>query len=108
MGAARMSLIAGIGLALTLSAPAAALTGWGVASALRTAKPVTISAARAKGSGTQTCQVQRRDRKAKSPKLAVVGDARSYAVVACEQPPRSQVITPTLKQATASALAALG
>ncbi len=38
----------------------------------------------------------------------VVGTARKTAVVACEQPPRSQVLGPGLKQSAANVLAALG
>src|SRR5579863_402221 len=63
----------------------------------------------AKSSKTHTCQAGSRRRRVSSERSALIGSSRQTAVVACEQPPRSQLLLPqTLSRAVASALAAIG
>ena len=107
MRLARASLGATAAL-LVAAAPAAALTGGGISSALHSGRAVTISVTGSRGSSNQTCQAEKRGRTSNTTP-ALLGNARKIAVVACEQPPRSEIVTPSmLKQATASALATLG
>jgi len=62
-----------------------------------------------RGSKTHTCQAGGSDRAATASRSAVIGTAHKTAVVACEQPPRSQLLDPqALDHAAANALAALG
>jgi hypothetical protein len=106
MGSLRLRVLAASALALVGAAPAAAVTGAGFSHALRSGNAVTIAIRTTRTSKNQTCQAQNRKSTAKA---ALLGNAHKFAVVACEQPPRSQLVTPTmLKQATASALATLG
>jgi hypothetical protein len=86
--------------------PALALSGSGVTTKLTAPRVSTVADGKTE-TKTHTCQAgDTRDRtKAHS---AVVGTARKTAVVACEQPPRSQVLGPGLKQSAANVLAALG
>ena len=91
---------------LVLAAPAAALTGAGTSSALHSGRAVTINVTQSRGSN-QTCQAEKHGRTSES--NPVLGNGRKIAVVACEQPPRSEFVTPNmLKQATATALATIG
>jgi hypothetical protein len=93
--------------ALAVAAPAGALSGEGITATL-TAPKVTTAAAAAKSTAkTHTCQAGDTREKAKA-HSAIVGSARKTAVVACEQPPRSELLGPGLKQAATNALAALG
>jgi hypothetical protein len=60
----------------------------------------------AKKSKTQTCQAGSRQRTSTTAKSALVGDTHKAAVVACEQPPRSELLVPLpLKRAMTNALA---
>jgi len=93
--------VLGITLALAIAAPAAAIPGGGLAAALRTS--VTVASTRTAAS--HTCQAGRNHEKTK---LTVAGDARKPAVVACEQPPKSDLISPSLKQTAANAVSTLG
>ena len=91
---------------LVVAAPAEALSGEGITTTLTVAK-VTTTAAGKSTAKTHTCQAGDTKEKAQA-HSAVVGSARKTAVVACEQPPRSELLGPGLKQAAANALAALG
>ena len=104
-----MSLLAGTALSLAAAGPAAAMTGLGVRSALHHGDAMTLTATAKKDAKTRTCQAGGNERQAGATKATPVVNARDYPVVACEQPPRSHPLLPgTLKQATSSALAALG
>ena len=89
-------------VALAAVAPAAALSGEGITAKLDAPGVSAKSSAK-----THTCQAGDTKEKVKS-HSAVIGSARKTAVVACEQPPRSELLGPGLKQAAANALAALG
>jgi hypothetical protein len=93
-----------VGLAAV--APAAALSGEGITAKLA-APGVSAVAAGKSTAKTHTCQAGDTKEKARS-HSALVGTARKTAVVACEQPPRSELLGSGLKQAAANALAALG
>jgi len=55
---------------------------------------------------TQTCQAGSRQRAATAARTALVGDTHKAAVVACEEPPRSELLVPLpLKHAMTNALA---
>jgi hypothetical protein len=92
--------------ALAAAGPAAGLSSEGISSALY-AKRIASSSASKSAAKTHTCQAGDTKEKARA-RSAIVGGARKTAVVACEQPPRSGLIGPGLKQAVASALATLG
>jgi hypothetical protein len=93
-------------VALAAVAPAGALSGEGITAKLST--PGLSTAAAGKSTArTHTCQAGNTREKAKA-HSAIVGSARKTAVVACEQPPRSELLGSGLKQAAANALAALG
>ena len=98
-------ILAGTVLALAVATPAGAVTGYGAAGTLQSLTGLTASK-----SGTKhTCQARAgREAKTTSRKQTLVGTVKNPAVVACEQPPRSQVLNQGLKQAGAAALAALG
>jgi hypothetical protein len=58
---------------------------------------------------TRTCQATLRDRHPSGPRLDVIGSPRRTAIVACEQPPRSELILPqSLKPTSSSAFDELG
>jgi hypothetical protein len=93
-----------VGLAAV--APAGALSGKGITAKLHA--PAVSAVAPSKSTArTHTCQAGDTKEKARS-HSAIVGSARKTAVVACEQPPRSELLGSGLKQAAANALAALG
>jgi hypothetical protein len=98
--------LAALVVALAAVAPAGALSGEGITAKL-TAPGVSSVAAGKATAKTHTCQAGDTKEKAKS-HSAIVGSARKTAVVACEQPPRSELVGSGLKQAAANALAALG
>ena len=100
----RVLPIATMALALIVTAPAAAITGWGISGKLHSGA-VTTAAAKT-GTRQSTCQAGKREKTPKALKLT--GTARNPAVVACEQPPRSDLVTPALKSSPASALATVG
>ena len=89
--------------ALAAAAPAAAVTGgFGVSTALH-ASPFGLAATGAGYNKTHSCQAG--DRSAKT-RRATGG---KFGVVACEQPPRSQLVTPDqIAKATAAALSIFG
>jgi hypothetical protein len=99
------SLLAALALVLVTASPAAAFSGAGVSARLSTsvAKPsIKATGFDVTGSGvarTHTCQASQR----KAPKAV-----RTPAVVACEQPPRSEVTIPSAAQSLASAISQLG
>jgi len=92
-------------VALAAVAPAEALSGEGITASLNAPK---LSASGVKPtSKTHTCQAGDTKEKTKA-HSAIVGSAKKTAVVACEQPPRSELLGPGLKQAASNVLAALG
>ena len=94
--------IAALAATLALVAPAGAFTGEGVTTTLTLARLDGKTQAK-----THTCQAGDTKDKTKA-RSVVVGTARKTAVVACEQPPRSQLLGPGLKQSAANVLSALG
>jgi hypothetical protein len=99
-------LLASLVAALAAVGSAAALSGEGISVKL-SAPGVTTAVAGRSTAKTHTCQAGDTKEKAKA-HSAIVGGARKTAVVACEQPPRSELLGQGLKQAAANALAALG
>jgi hypothetical protein len=108
MGLMRLPLLAATAMSLAVAAPAAAVSGFGVSSALRHEAAVTIAVTGSKKSATHTCQAGSNKREPAPAKSTVIGSPRKYAVVACEQPPKSEVVTSGLKQASIAALATIG
>jgi hypothetical protein len=98
----RLPLVALMATALAVSAPAWALSGNSLTAVL-TAKAFTASKGK---DAKRTCQAGRDVRKG-SAKVTVT-DRHSALVVACEQPPRSEIVLPSLKQSATSALTILG
>jgi hypothetical protein len=98
--------LAALVVALATVAPAGALSGEGITTKLD-APGVSTAAAGRSTAKTHTCQAGDTREKGKS-HSAIVGSARKTAVVACEQPPRSELLGPGLKQAAANVLAGLG
>ena len=92
--------------ALAAAAPAGALSGEGITTTLTAPGLSTVAAGKTEAK-THTCQAGDTKQKVKA-HSAVIGSARKTAVVACEQPPRSELIGPGLKQAAANVVAALG
>ena len=106
MAVSRLPVLAAFAISLAVAAPAGAVSGFGVSSALRPASNLTLAAKTGKDARTHTCQA---GQQGKAPaKAALVSTPRNFAVVACEQPPRSEFITPNLKQSDAAALDTLG
>ena len=104
------AMLVAAALLLVGAAPALAVTGgFGVAKALR-GEPLPIGVAQVSAKNKHTfCEAtgDRTSKLAKASKLTKV--EKQFVPVACEQPPRSQVLTDdALKQATAAALAVLG
>jgi len=92
--------------ALAAVASAGALSSEGITVKL-SAPGISTPAAGKSTARTHTCQAGDTKEKAKA-HSAIVGSARKTAVVACEQPPRSELLGKGLAQAAANALAALG
>ncbi len=102
----RPTLLATTVLTLAVASPAAAVSGYGVTGRLHGATLPTLATTRS--NATHTCQAGAgRDSKG-APKKTVSGTVKKPAVVACEQPPRSEVLGQGLKQAGAAALATFG
>lgn len=101
----RLPLIAATALALAVAAPAGAISGWGVSDTLRR-QVVPTTATVTKSKQAKTCQAGKREKTTSS--LKVVGGAKNPAVVACEQPPRSDLVTPALKSSAATILSGAG
>ena len=79
-----------------------AIAAASVLAALLIAAPAGAAKARDK---SRSCQAG----KAVATKTSVLGSKKRFAVVACEQPPKSNLLAPgTIAKATASALSALG
>jgi hypothetical protein len=93
------------GLALGVASPAAAFSGSGVAGALRA--PGLAVHVSATTSSRNTCQAGA-GHDAKAGSSSLTGTRRKPGVVACEQPPRSEVTGTALEQQGASALATVG
>ena len=93
--------------ALALAAPAAAINiGKSASSALHAVSPAAIATA-TKSDKLHSCQAG--DRRARTGETAGAQTERKAAVVACEQPPRSNLLTPdSIAKATAAALSVLG
>jgi hypothetical protein len=102
MNRSLMLLLAVLVVALAAVGPAGALSSEGIPAKLDAPGVSAKSSAK-----THTCQAGDTKEKVKS-HSAIVGNARKTPVVACEQPPRSELLGPGLKQAAANALAALG
>ena len=98
----RLPLIALTAIALAVAAPASALSGYPLLAGLHS---TTLTVAKAKGT-KHTCQAGRDP--AKGSAKSTLADRHTIPVVACEQPPRSEIVLPSLKQAAASALAIFG
>jgi hypothetical protein len=106
MKRSRSPLLIATVVTLAVASPAAAVTGYGVAGALHAVTSSALTTSKAKA--THTCQAgDGRDSKG-TPKKTVAGTVKKPAVVACEQPPRSEVLAQGLKQAGAAALATFG
>jgi hypothetical protein len=106
MISSRLLVLTATAFALVVAAPAGALTGYGVAGALHVSTLPTV--APTKPEQKHTCQAKSGSKKSSGSSHALVGTVKKPTVVACEQPPRSEVLTQGLKQAGAAALAALG
>ena len=92
----RIPLLALIVVALAVAAPAGALTGYGVAGQLHVATLPALTATKAE---QRTPARPSPGTRATGTRQTLVGTAKKPAVVACEQPPRSTVLTQGLKQA---------
>ena len=103
----RIPLLALTVVALAVVAPAGALTGYGVAGQLHVTGVPTLTTT-SKAEQQHTCQARSGHERATGKTHKLVGTAKNPAVVACEQPPRSTMLTQGLKQAGAAALATLG
>jgi hypothetical protein len=93
--------------ALAVAAPAAAFNiGNSASSALHAASPAAVAAA-VKTDKLHSCQAG--DRRARAGETSAAQTERKAAVVACEQPPKSNLLTPdSVAKATAAALSVLG
>jgi hypothetical protein len=98
--------VAALIAALAAVAPAGALSNEGITVKLN-APGISTTASGKSTAKSHTCQAGDTKEKAKT-HSAIVGSARKTAVVACEQPPRSELLGKGLAQAAANALAALG
>lgn len=98
-------VLATVVAALVVAAPAAAVNiDKSVSNALHASPPT--ASVKASKDRTRTCQAGTRGA---NEHTTIVGDTRRPAVVACEQPPRSEVLTPdSVAKATAAALSVLG
>jgi len=100
----RFVVAAGV-LALLAAAPAAAITGGNALSGTLPLGHLVAGKNAVVQDKSRSCQAG----KSAATKTAVLGSAHRTAVVACEQPPKSNLITPnSLAKATAAAIAALG
>jgi hypothetical protein len=75
-----------------------------VVPALHLRLPLTLSSAKtATGAKNRTCQAQSSQRKGLPNRTAIIGDPRRIAIVACEQPPRSEPFRPSSLETSAVA-----
>ena len=65
-------------------------------------------ASQAINAGTKSHSCQATGNKKTPKKSALVGSPRHTGSVACEQPPKSEVVVPSLNQAAANSVTALG
>jgi hypothetical protein len=92
-------------IALVTAAPAAAVTGYGVSEKLRplhVSVPTTVKVS----DRSKSCQA---GRGSTAKHTGLLGDSKRHAVVACEQPPKANTLSPdSVAKATAAALSVLG
>jgi hypothetical protein len=105
MTSSRLSLLAAAALGFAAASPAAALTGYKASGHLQVSGGISVAQSRST-TKNHTCQTGNTREKAAA-RSKLVGTARKTTVVACEQPPRSNML-PTLKQTAQNALTALG
>jgi hypothetical protein len=93
--------------ALAVAAPSGAITiDRSAANALRSGSPIAVANA-AKSDKLHSCQAG--DRRARVGATTAAQTERKAAVVACEQPPKSNLLTPdSVAKATAAALSVIG
>ena len=90
--------------ALAVAAPAGAVS---IPKGISFSLSAQLSQQKAAQDRTRTCQAG--TRKTATQHTTVVGNASRPAVVACEQPPKSSLVTPdSIAKATAAAIAVLG
>jgi hypothetical protein len=99
MPAQRLSLVAVTAVALAVASPASALSGYPLSHVLHVSN-LTVLKSKTQKAG-HTCQAGRSQTRGGT-------DPRNPPVVACEQPPRSQLGGPSLSKSLTSALAAFG
>jgi hypothetical protein len=106
----RLRVAAAIAVSVVVS-PVAAASASSVATSpsLHLRLPLQLTLAKARGTRSGTCQATRSDGRTAA-KTALVGDdRRRIGIVACEQPPRSQLtLPPALNHAVTSAIAVIG
>jgi hypothetical protein len=102
--------LAAVAAALAAASPAAAVNGGGgISKALHHGSgALVVTAAALDQDRNHSCQAEDRKSHATS-KATRAADPRNPTVVACEQPPKSNLLTPdSIAKATAAALATLG
>jgi hypothetical protein len=104
MSRSRLPLLGMTALALAGAPTATAFSGFGASAAL-SSTVTTVAAAR--NTTAHTCQAGR-DRGKTKPGSTLVGTPKKMAVVACEQPPRSNLLAPSLRQSASTGLSAIG
>jgi antitoxin component of MazEF toxin-antitoxin module len=103
------AVLATVVAALAVAAPAAAITiPKNVAGKLRVSPAVAVAFDQVtKSDKLHSCQAG--DRRARTAETSAAQTERKAAVVACEQPPRSNLLTPdSVAKATAAALSVIG
>jgi hypothetical protein len=104
MSRSRLPLLGMAALALAGAPTAGAFSGYAFSAAL-SSKVTTIAAS--KNGTAHTCQAGK-DRGKTKAGSTLVGTPKKMSVVACEQPPRSNLLTPSLKQSATTGLTAIG
>lgn len=105
-GAMILSRLAVAAIVAGLAASPAAAASRG---ATLTELPLTLLPSLSHTANTRTCQANGRSRPTSDRHSVVIADAHRLAIVACEQPPRSELIVPKgLGQETTSALISVG
>jgi hypothetical protein len=105
MSAMRPLLVTTVFCALLAPTAALAATTHGTTlPALHLKLPLTLGSAKTTtGAKNRTCQAQSNERKGLAKRTAVIGDPRRIAVVACEQPPRSELRPSSLETGAVAA-----
>jgi hypothetical protein len=94
-------------VALAVAAPAGAIPGGGLAGTLRPSGLAGAAGATQAADKARSCQSA--SKRTSTHRSGLLGDRRRPAVVACEQPPKSNLVPPdAIAKATAAALSALG